>query len=140
MNIYFELLLIGNSSIIAAILEQEQQSQRTLSNNDTFVIGLNDCIILQSFNLPMILSMWILASDILGDFCTFNTGICNFPLECGIVRVAPYVTNSSSILNPLFAKIVSACCNFSMHLFRAFLSVYTRRVSSSSNNILIHLL
>ena len=64
MNIYFELLLIGNSSIIAAILEQEQQSQRTLSNNDTFVIGLNDCIILKSFNLPMILSMWILASDI----------------------------------------------------------------------------
>ena len=86
----------------------------TLSNSETCVIQTIDCIILKSFNLLMTSSMWILTSDIFRDFSTSYADICDFPqVKFGIVRKAPYVANSSSMVNPLFAR---TCCNFSKNL------------------------
>ena len=85
-----------------------------MSNSETYVIRIIDCIILKSFNLLMTSSMWILTFDIFRDFSTSYAAICDFPqVKCGIVRKAPYVANSSSIVNPLFAR---TCCNFSKKL------------------------
>ena len=87
-------------------------------NSETCVIGIIDCIILKSFNLPMTHSTWILTFDIFQDFSTSFADICNFPqVKCGIVTVAPYVANSSSTVNPLSARTVSPCCNCSKNLF-----------------------
>ena len=88
----------------------------TLSKSETCVIGIVDCIIPKSFHMPMRPSTWILTSDIFRDFFTF-ANICDFPREkCGIVRVAPHVANSSSLVNALSARTASPCCNFSKNL------------------------
>ena len=89
-----------------------------MSTSESCVIGIIDCIILEPFNRPMTLLTWFLTFEILWDFYISFADICNFPwVKSGTVSVAPHVANSSSIVNPLFARTVSPCCNFSKILF-----------------------